>query len=232
MISTHRLGGRIVYFTVPPTAAAVLEWTLQIQCMDSGVAEDEDGSIIVLDENQAQTLAALRWAAQWVELDPAGPGQRPEDVLSVMVAASIPEPLVFIAVVELCNAICAAAGLADSVIDGIVELYDSRNEVPRGYVPRKGMCGCFRCRMARKGREAENPRGEVCVFDGVDKRSVLAAARATEVENTLEPYFVGQVRAAISRAADRKAAYEEELREDKDESARLLGEAGFGGRRG
>ena len=226
MISTHLLGGRVIRFRIPPTAADILDWKIKIQCVSHVVEDGEDGPVR-LEGARAQILLGLRWAAQWVEFDIAT--SRPADQLGVLIAKWVPEAERFFAVVELCNAICASASLDVEVLDSITAMYDERNSVPKEFKS-PPLCPCFRCEMAQHEKVVENPPGEKCLFEEVDPRAVLAVMELARVDSVDEPYYVSQIRGALSRASDRKSSYEEKVKKDEADSDELRRQSGaFGG---
>lgn len=196
ILRSHTVAGHIFEFRPPSTARDVLDWTLWIQCMEGDTLETT---------LQEQATAALQWACQWLAggLDWQG--------LSVLIG-ELTEPAEYIgAVVELCQAIAASAGLPDTVLDGIAGLLDKQNDIPQGWKP-ESICTCVKC---RKG--TDNPRGMSCLYDEFDQRAVVAIARVAGVTDTGEPYYVAQVRAALSHAEGRRMAHERQKREEQAE---------------
>ena len=118
MILTFPHGEDEISYTVPPTTADVLEWSVWVMCMDGQV--------------EHALACALQWAAKWVVS---------HDVARLGEALGSLED-----VVRLCNASAASAGVSRSLLDALAAHMDAENEVPATWRPKSSLCSCARCR--------------------------------------------------------------------------------------
>jgi hypothetical protein len=87
-------------------------------------------------------------------------------------------------------------------------------------------CGCTRCRGANAGVDIENGPGEVCLFDDLDPRALMAL-RASDVERPDEPMYMAQVRCLIAAEDSRRYQYEKNMREKHEAYKTKLADKGI-----
>lgn len=183
-------------FDPPPTTADVLDWRVWVQFLP-GV--------------EAQILAGIQWACRWLH------GDWSADDLGSALAQLTTDETYTAELVGLCNAIAESAGVPQASLDGMSALLDKQNGVPPDWKP-EPVCKCRQCR-----RGLENPRGQMCMYDDLDPRSIGALRQVGEAAGA-ERYYVTQVRAVIVTAENRRLAFERETREAEAKSAEMLDE--------
>lgn len=211
MTLTHQVGDAEIRFTPPPTARDVLDWTVWIAARDT-------------QEGVKDTARnALVWAAQWTEYT--------AEQLDAELAEHSENA--FVALVHLCNAIAESAGLPADVLDDLATLMRRKTANREGWdlgayerwrAP--GACNCTRCRSALVGVDMENGKGEVCIYDDIDPRA-LVALRAADLERPDEPYYATQVRAVTASEESRRWLYEKHRKEGHDEYKSKLVDKGI-----
>lgn len=197
MTRTYTVGAHTFRFTLPPTYADVLYWTVWAQCIQ-GDSLEETAAL--------SAQAAVEFACRY--LVPEHTAADLDDILGGL------EGNAFVHLVRLCNAIVAAAGLPAQVRDDIGTMLDRKNKVPDDFRA-DPVCRCARCTVERRGGNAEDVPDKGCVFGGLSPMAVGAAAHVSPDDDLSAPLYVVQLRRIYQRAESRRLQHERQEREEK-----------------